>query len=200
MLERERRFIVTREMRVEGDGAEIRIAGYGALTNSWSENLGGFREIIQPGAFKKAIGVSDVRLLFNHDGIALARCVRGATDGTMTIEEDDTGLHFDATMDGASPAVQTLASAVRRGDVSGCSFSFSVAEAGDRWEDDGTTMSRTIVEVGELFDVGPVNYPAYPDTTVALRARDAARTAAGLVVPAHVVKHAHRRRRLALDG
>ena len=47
-----------------------------------------------------------------------------------------------------------------------CSF----RTARDRWEEekDGTIL-RTILEVEELFDVSPVTYPAYPDTTVAVR-------------------------------
>ena len=54
----------------------------------------------------------------------------------------------------------------------GCSFSFTVAE--DEWKnnEDGTS-ERTIVKIRELFDVGPVTYPAYPDTTVAVRSLEA---------------------------
>jgi HK97 family phage prohead protease len=195
----ERRYVPARELRVEGDASEIRIAGYAAVTGAWSDNLGGFQEIIEAGAFGEAIGVSDVRLQFNHDGIALARCRMGASDGTMRIEEDDTGLHFDATMDGGSPAVQTLASAIRRADVDQCSFSFLIAEGDDRWVDDGKVMKRTIVRVAELFDVGPVNFPAYPDTTVALRSRDAALAAQRAVAPGGAARVKILRRRLALD-
>lgn len=196
----ERRYVPARELRVEGDGNEIRLAGYAAVTNAWSDNLGGFEEIIEPGAFAGAIGVSDIRLQFNHDGIALARCRMGASDGTMRVEEDDTGLHFEATMDGGSPAAQTLASAIRRADVDQCSFSFLIAEGDDRWEDDGKMTRRTIVRVAEIFDVGPVNFPAYPDTTVALRSRDAAIAARRTVAPGGAARLKILRRRLALDG
>lgn len=196
----ERRFLRGRELRVEGDGAEIRVSGYAGVTNSWSEDLGGFQEIIEPGAFADAIGVSDVRCLFNHDGITLARCRNGASDGTMTLEEDDTGLRFDATMDGTSPVVMTLVSAIRRGDVDGCSFAFNIDEAGDRWEDDGTVTRRAIVKIARIFDVGPVNFPAYPDTTVALRSLQDARAARDVVGAQRRGAISIRRRRLELDA
>lgn len=196
----ERRFVPAREMRVEADESVVRIAGYAGVTAAWSEDLGGFMEIIQPGAFRTAVPRSDVRLLFNHEGITLARCRGGAADGTMALEEDDTGLHFEAEMDVRSPAVQTLASAVGRGDVDKCSFSFTIAEAGDRWEDDGTMVRRTIIEFGEIYDVGPVNFPAYTDTAVALRSRDAARAAAELVRAQRRGRVGILRRRLTLEG
>ena len=43
--------------------SEKRIEGYAAVFDSWSGNLGGFKEIIRKGAFKNAVKNCDVRCL-----------------------------------------------------------------------------------------------------------------------------------------
>ena len=67
-----------------------------------------------------------------------------------------------------------VAEEVRVGLLTGQSFGFTVEK--DEWRDLETDHpTRTITEIGEIYDVGPVAYPAYPDTSVALRLLDAAR-------------------------
>jgi hypothetical protein len=62
-------------------------------------------------------------------------------------------------------------SPIDRGDITQQSFGFTVSQ--DKWEDvDKDIPKRTILEVRELFDVSPVTFPAYPDTSVALRSLD----------------------------
>src|SRR5262249_8198546 len=65
------------------------------------------------------------------------------------------------------------AESIRRGDMQGQSFSFTVAI--DQWDWSGDVAVRTIIEVDELYDIGPVTFPAYEETSVALRAFRAAR-------------------------
>ena len=63
---------------------------------------------------------------------------------------------------------------IERGDVKEQSFAFTVKR--DKWESpekEGDPEIRTIIEVKEIFDVSPVTFPAYPDTTVAKRSKDA---------------------------
>ena len=71
---------------------EIRFTGHAALFNAWSEDLGGFREQVAPGAFTKAIQMDDVRALLNHNADYVLGRNRA---GTLTLSEDDQGLHFD---------------------------------------------------------------------------------------------------------
>jgi len=62
---------------------------------------------------------------------------------------------------------------IDRGDVKEQSFAFTVKQ--DKWEssaNEGEPEIRTIIEVKEIFDVSPVTFPAYPDTTVAKRSKD----------------------------
>lgn len=167
--EMERRIGFVPELRVEGEGQEAKIVGYAAVFNSVTlirTPWGNFREKIAPGAFKKALETSDVRGLFNHDrNQVLGR----AKSGTMTLKEDDKGLRYEITPPDAQWAKDLLVT-MRRGDVDQSSFGFRVIQGGDRWdeEDDGVDI-RTILEVAELYDVGPVTFAAYQDTEAGVR-------------------------------
>ncbi|MEN6334124.1 MAG: HK97 family phage prohead protease [Phycisphaerales bacterium] len=150
------------ELRVEGDKAP-RLTGYAAKFNRWSEDLGGFREKIAPGAFS-AVLKDDVRCLKNHD----ANLILGRTSsGTLKLESNSVGLKYTVDVPDTTTGRDTVEE-VRRKDITGCSFSFSVLEDDWRYLEDGS-IERTIIKLRSLYDVGPVTYPAYPDTTVAAR-------------------------------
>ena len=149
-----------------GDGDNERsVSGYAAVFGKRSENLGGFTEIIQEGAFDGALKSSDVRALVNHDPtLLLAR----SSSGTLDLSIDATGLmyRFDAPETQAGNDLLTL---VKRGDLKESSFGFTIDE--DKWEENEETgaWTRTILKVKRLYDVSPVTFPAYPDTSVAQR-------------------------------
>lgn len=163
----ERRFVPrdTGEVRTESrEDGRVGIIGTAAVTDSMSGEIFGFRERIAPGAFDEALAISDVRGLFNHDpNMILGR----SKAGTMRVWVDDSGLRYEIPE--LPESRRDVAEAIQRGDVDGNSFSFTVAE--DAWEypADGVAI-RTITRFGELFDVGPVTYPAYPATQVSARA------------------------------
>ncbi len=144
------------ELRVADDH---KIIGHAAIFNRWSEDLGGFKERISPGAFAKALETSDVRALWNHDpNIVLGR----TKSGTLKLEEDSRGLKVE--IDPPSWADGYMET-IKRGDVSEMSFAFVVSDTGEEWEDN----KRTINEFAQIFDVCPVTYPAYPQTDVKIR-------------------------------
>lgn len=149
------------ELRAKGESKMI--AGHAAVFNQLSEDLGGFREQIAPGAFAGAIQRDDVRALFNHDpNFIFAR----TANGTLRLSEDDHGLFFEADPTRAQ-WVEDLLSSIERGDVTQCSFAFRTIR--DEWQMAGPNVVRTLLEV-RLYDVSPVTYPAYPQTDVGLRA------------------------------
>lgn len=166
----ERRTYVT-ELRTvrESDEAPIsRIEGHAALFNSLSENLGGFYEQIEPGAFDDALE-DDVRALFNHDpSLILGRTAAG----TLRIGVDKQGLTYEVDLPDTQLG-RDLAVSMERGDVTQSSFGFTIDEDSFDEDDDGRTI-RTIYKVGRLYDVSPVTYPAYAETdsTVAKRRLD----------------------------
>ena len=162
MSDAERRFTsVPVEVRA---GAESRtIGGYAAKFDKISQNLGGFVEKIDRGFFNKSRGDGwpGVIARYNHDDNMLLG-TSGA--GTLRLEIDDIGLLYEVDTPLARADVYEL---VQRGDVSQSSFAFGVFE--DDWgvTDQGFPL-RTLIS-GRLFDVAPVNTPAYEDTSVALR-------------------------------
>jgi uncharacterized protein len=162
----ERRNIELIEFRlVEDENKKPKIEGHAAVFNKLSEPMWGFREKISPGAFKNSITSDDVRALFNHD----PNYVLGRNKAkTLTLEEDERGLFIQIDPPDAQWA-RDLQESIRRGDISQMSFGFVTIK--DSWEykkeGKGETI-RTLEEV-KLFDVSPVTYPAYPQTTVKVR-------------------------------
>ena len=161
----ETRALPVAEVRVSQD-AEGRpvLEGYAVLWESWSEDLGGFRERFVRGAFSRSIEEDDVRVIWQHN----PEYVFGRnTAGTAELEEDDRGLRYRVVAPDTQWARDALES-IRRGDVTQNSFMFSVPQGGDEWEiKDG--MSYRTVREARLFEVGPQTFPAYPDTSVAVR-------------------------------
>lgn len=153
------------EWRIDGDEAP-KISGYGAVFNSESQDLGGFREKIAPGAFARSIKDNpEIVSLFNHESSMLL----GRTgNGTLKVEEDKRGLYI--TVNPPEHRMDVVNS-IKRGDVPGMSFQFVVER--DSWTGlDTKTPMRTLEEV-RLMEVGPVVFPAYKDTVVSARALDA---------------------------
>ena len=141
------------------------VEGYASVFNSMSEDLGGFREIILPGAFSNVLD-NDVRALYNHDSnYLLAR----TTSGTLELKEDDKGLYYRFEMPNTSYGNDML-ELFRRGDLSQSSFGFTVEK--DSWRMEEGQHVRYIERVGSLFDVSPVVYPAYASASSGLRSAE----------------------------
>lgn len=154
------------ELAIErAEGKATKIVGYAARFNTLSEDLGGWREEIAPGAFASVLE-DDVRALFNHDpNFPLGR----STAGTLKLKEDDRGLKIEVEVPDTEQA-RMVVTAIERGDVTGQSFSFLLPPEGGRtWRELDGMYIRTVTKVMRLYDVGPVTFPAYPDTDVAVR-------------------------------
>lgn len=156
------------------EGESRTIEGYAALFDTRSKNLGWFEEVIERGAFDGALPKSDVRALINHD----VNLLIGRTKvGTARVFVDERGLRYEADLPNTTYA-NDLIESIKRGDIDQSSFAFTVKR--QSWEEekreDGSIVEiRHIHEVEELFDVSPVTYPAYTDTTVAKRSYNASR-------------------------
>jgi HK97 family phage prohead protease len=165
----ERRVVPMDKVEVRAkDNGEWTGFGRAAVFGDLSENLGGFREKIDHGAFRKVLKTSpDVRALFNHDpNYVLAR----TTAGTLTLEEGGQGLDYEFTP-GPTTYANDLRILLERGEITQSSFAFRVAD--DSWMEDPETggLIRTIHEFSDLFDVSPVTYPAYPTATSGIRSQ-----------------------------
>ena len=155
------------EVREDADG--MHLEGYAALFNTRSENLGGFTETIQPGAFRASLKArNNVFLLYNHDTNAVLASTRA---GTLTLTEDERGLKISASIAPTSTG-RDVAVLVKRGDLSGFSFGFSMpARGGDSWNSEGT---ERVLKSVRLHEVSLTPMPAYTATngTASMRGLD----------------------------
>lgn len=153
------------EFREQGDDT-VRFHGVASTVDTpytVRDPFGEYTETLVGNVFKKSLREKpDVVLLVNHDGVPLART--GAKTLTLTATPD---LTVDAELDLRSPLVQTVRSAMERGDLNKMSFAFRATR--QEWNDDYT--ERWIREV-ELIDVSVVTFPANPTTSAQLRSLD----------------------------
>lgn len=155
--------------RATVDKESRRVEGYALLFNVDSCPMWGGEMIerIAPTALDGVLEKSDVLCLMNHDerrGV-LARYRMG--EGSLKLEIDEKGLRY--SFDAPSTALgDELIESLRRGDISESSFAFTVQDVNWDKKEDGTYI-RTILKFERLYDVSPVYYPAYEDTSVALR-------------------------------
>lgn len=137
-------------------------------------DLGWFNEIIERGALDKT-NLQDVRFLVNHDTskIPLARSRKNNKNSTMQLTVDDDGLAIRVTLDTENNAeARALYSAVQRGDISGMSFMFSIND--EEWQNlESDHPTRRIKEIGTVVEVSAVTFPAYEQTEISTRCKEA---------------------------
>ena len=148
------------ELRAEeGDG--MTFTGYASVFNSSSEDLGGFREFVAPGAFKRSLQArNEIKLLWNHDTNEPLASVRG---GSLQLVEDNHGLKVTAKLPNTTRG-RDVAELLRSKVIDSMSFGFNVIK--DSWSNNGSV--RTLESV-RLSEVSVVTFPAYTATTATVR-------------------------------
>lgn len=162
----------------DGNDGTVILTGRPIVYNSRTD-LGYFDEIIDRGALDKT-DLRDVRFLVNHNTnmIPLARSRNNNANSTMKFSVDANGLNLDfVKLDVANNTdARALASAVSRGDISGMSFMFSVDD--ERWEDlESEHPTRHILSISSVVEVSAVTFPAYDDTSISVRNKEALESA-----------------------
>ncbi len=180
-LQEERIFTVELEARADGEGDKpLRIVGHPVVYRKWSEDLGGFREMIEPGAGAKTITEADIRVLLNHDpNYILGR----NTADTATFTETAGGIRMEAFPADTATIRDLVIVPMQRHELNQMSFSFRIVNPepfdpepgvryGDHWEPPkkaGDLWERIINEF-QMFDASIVTFPAYRQTDAAVRA------------------------------
>lgn len=164
-MEKELRYNPT--IRLQEDSRTIE--GIAMCFNSESEDLGFIEKITKDAIDDDTIKRSDIFCYLNHDesrGV-LARSKNG--NGSLKLWLEDDGLHYRFTAPKTALGDEVL-SYLERGEITGSSFAFTIADNGDKWEraKDGKLL-RTISKIDKLFDVSPVFQPAYNSTSVSRR-------------------------------
>ena len=120
--------------------------------------------------------LKDVRFLIGHDTsmVPLARSRNNNENSTMQMTVTERGMEIRVDLDTeGNPRAKELYSAVKRGDISGMSFMFSVDK--DSWEDvDSDYPRRTVEHIRRVLEVSAVAFPAYPGTDIQAASADVA--------------------------
>ena len=165
------------EIRAEDTGNQERAGRITGTPIVFSQvtDLGWIREVIEPGALDET-DLKDVRFLVGHDttSIPLARSRNNNANSTMQLSVTERGMEIRVDLDiEGNPRAKELYSAVKRGDISGMSFMFTVNK--DAWDDLETDQPlRHITSIGKVFEVSAVTFPAYEGTDIQAAAEDSA--------------------------
>ncbi len=167
-LQIERRYAPS-QVEVRQAAGASKIFGYAVPWDSLSVPLGDFRERFMKGAFTRALARPDLDVVAvrDHD----PRRLLGRTPGTLRLREDDHGLAYEIDPPDTEEG-RSVIELIRRGDIRGSSFSFTVDQSKrewGKWETRGGERIRTIHNISTLLDVSPVTFPAYPATEVTAR-------------------------------
>jgi len=160
--EREQLYQPARELRssTNADGSRV-ISGYAIRYNEPSADLGGFAEIIAPGAVTKTLRDNpDILCLRDHIPTLL---MGRTTSKTLALTEDAQGLRFTCKLPDTTSGAD-LAASIDRQDLTGTSFGFRCVL--DKWTaDEAGNVLRTLLEI-VLYEISPCSFPAYPSTSV----------------------------------
>ncbi len=176
---REERVVMLDDIEVRSDDGQLaRIVGHPVVYNRWSEDLGGFREKVMPGALTKTLQESDIRVLFNHDpNFVLGR----NKSGTAVFTDQPTALRMEVTPPDTQTVRDMILEPMRRRDINQMSFAFRVAGpafirekrtdaipagTGEVWNTDYTERELHALQ---MFDASVVTFPAYVQTDAQVR-------------------------------
>lgn len=164
MKDEEKRTMNNIEVRAKHDNEKMIIGGYALKFDTWSEDLGGFKETISSSALNNT-NLDDVRCLVDHEP---SQILGRSSSGTLKLDIDDIGLKFECTLPNTTLA-RDIYENIKIGNVNQCSFGFMLEDDGDEWtfDDEIRSYKRTLTKFKELTDVSVVTYPAYRDTDVA---------------------------------
>lgn len=164
----ERRYLPGAEIRMTTDSGKPVFEIQGIVFDQWSQNLGGFKEIVRSSAWN-GVDTSDIRAQFNHDANFVLGRVKA---GTLQID-----LRSDSVWGIVTPPdtqwARDLAVSVDRGDISGSSFAFRTAKGGDKWDLTKPVAERTVTSFSLVREFSIVTYPAYEQTSSSYAMRSA---------------------------
>lgn len=165
----EKRYLHMHDIKTRSaDNDEKVIEGYFAVFNEIYQVWPDVTESIAPGAFTDSLN-GDIRALYNHN----TDQILGRTSaGTLTLKQDEKGLWGQIKVNERDTEAVNVYERIARGDISGCSFGFDIESEEVRVNDDGS-VHWTITKINPLYEVSPCVFPAYEQTSVESRGKEA---------------------------
>ena len=162
------------EIRAEQNEDEMGVITGRPIVYNSRTDLGYFDEVIELGALNGA-DLKDVRFLVNHNTsmIPLARSRNNNANSTMQMTVDDQGMGIRVNLDVKNNSeARNLYSAIERGDISGMSFMFKIDD--EEWSELETDHpTRHVRKISDVLEVSACTFPAYDDTTLSTRNKEA---------------------------
>ena len=164
-MELERREWEVDTLEIRGTGDERTVRGQAVPINRLSDDLGGFREVIRPGAVTESVKNNDIFLIWQHDTTQpISRTT--AKNHPLVVEERKTGVWFTQP---AAAFTEFQLSKIDDGVVDKMSFGFFIEDREDeKWHEDQKPVLREIFKMN-LMELSPVTFAAYQSTKVAVR-------------------------------
>ena len=164
--ELETRSFTLNDVECRSEDGKMNVKGYAIRFGEPSVLLGGsFKEIIDNRSLDN-VDMSNVYLLNNHNTGDILGSTKG---GTMNLTVTDRGLHFSADLPDTNLGRDTF-ELVKRGDLSNCSFGFTVDK--DTWDVTQSPEVRTVTSIGQLKELTLTAFPAYETSSVSVRSLD----------------------------
>jgi HK97 family phage prohead protease len=153
----------TQGVSVQGKYISGMAIPYGVM----SEDLGGYREIIQPGAAKGLIGKKKVRVLIDH---LPTKLLGDTTNGTLTFTHDPVkGVRFSLSPMDTSYARDLLSTMKQNPTAYGVSVRFK--NPTDEWRKDGANVYRFIKDIGNVVVISLTAFPHYKESTAQVQSQ-----------------------------
>ena len=127
-------------------------------------------ENVDRDAFKNT-DMSDVIFQLDHEGRVYARTINDSLK--LTIDEHGLKTRTDL---GLTESSRSVYEDIEAGLYDRMSFAFTVTKDSyteEEREDGKIILTRSILEVGKLYDVSAVSFPANPNTDISARSKDA---------------------------
>jgi HK97 family phage prohead protease len=170
-----RGFISTTEIRAAKSktGADVMVVtGYASTTETpydMYDAFGPYTEVVSRDAFDKTLSASPlVEFTVNH-GAGGSLPMAHTRNDTLSLEANDVGLKYTASVDPSRSDVADMLKALERGDLAESSFKFRI-DAG-QWSPDYTEFRINAVDINR-GDVSAVNFGANPTTSVGVGKRE----------------------------
>ncbi len=160
----EKRYLELKDIECRAnEDKSLSLSGYAVRFNEPSGLLyGEFVEYIERGAFD-GVNMDKVFMLYNHNSDYVLGNTRS---DTLTLSVTEVGLRFQVDLPDTAKAKE-VHELVKRGDINGMSFGFTVNA--DNWDMKSEPVTRKITEIGELLEISVVPFPAYEATEVDAR-------------------------------
>ena len=159
--------------RAEGEEKNYIVEGYATTFGDTYELYrdGDYivKETVDRNAFANT-DMSDVVFQINHEGRVYAR----TRNGSIQLDMDEHGLHHRTDL-GLTSSSRSVYEDVDAGLYDRMSFAFTVTKDSyteEEQADGSVILTRTILEVGKLYDISVVDFPANPNTAISARTKE----------------------------